>query len=59
MYDMIILGGGAAGLAAAAYAQSKQRDVLLIAEEVGGKAGTQQHLQHQVGEEELLGADAV
>lgn len=59
MYDMIILGGGAAGLAAAAYAQNKQRNVLLIAEEVGGKAGTQQQLHHQVGEEELLGADAV
>jgi thioredoxin reductase len=59
MYDMIILGGGAAGLAAAAYAHSKQRDVLVIAEEVGGKAGTQQHLHHQVGEEELLGVEAV
>jgi thioredoxin reductase (NADPH) len=59
MYDMIILGGGAAGLAAAAYAHSKQRDVLLIAEEVGGKAGTQQQLHNQVGQEALLGADAV
>jgi thioredoxin reductase (NADPH) len=59
MYDMIILGGGAAGLAAATYAHGKQRDVVLIAEEVGGKAGTQQHLQNQAGEEELLGAEAV
>jgi thioredoxin reductase len=59
MYDIIILGGGAAGLAAAAYAQSKQRAVLLIAEELGGKAGTQQQLHDQVGEEALLGAEAV
>src|SRR6185436_11056018 len=59
MYDIIILGGGAAGLAAAAYAQSKQCSVLLIAEEVGGKAGTQQQLHDQVGEEALLGAEAV
>jgi thioredoxin reductase (NADPH) len=59
MYDITILGGGAAGLAAAAYARSKQRNVLLIAEEVGGKAGTQQQLHDQVGEEALLGAEAV
>jgi thioredoxin reductase len=59
MYDMIILGGGAAGLAAAAYAHNKQRNVLIIAEEIGGKAGTQQQLHDQVGEEELLGAEAV
>ena len=59
MYDMIILGGGAAGLAAAAYAQSKQLDVLVIADETGGKAGTQQHLLNQPGDEELLGADVV
>jgi thioredoxin reductase (NADPH) len=59
MYDIIILGGGAAGLAAAAYIQSKQRSVLLIVEELGGKAGMQQQLLNQVGEEALLGADAV
>jgi len=59
MHDIIILGGGAAGLAAAAYAQNKQLDVLVIADETGGKAGTQQHLLNQPGDEELLGADVV
>jgi thioredoxin reductase len=59
MYDITILGGGTAGLAAAAYAHSKQRNVLLIAEEVGGKAGTQQLLHDQVGKEILLGVEAV
>jgi thioredoxin reductase (NADPH) len=59
MYDIIILGGGAAGVAAAAYIQNKQRAVLLITEELGGKAGTQQQLHDQVGEEALLGAEAV
>lgn len=59
MYDIIILGGGAAGLAAAAYAQNKQLDVLVIAEQIGGKAGTRQHLPNQPGDEELLGADMV
>jgi thioredoxin reductase (NADPH) len=59
MYDMIILGGGAAGLAAAAYALNKQLNVVLITEALGGKAGTQQQLHNQSGEEELLGADTV
>jgi thioredoxin reductase (NADPH) len=59
MYDIIILGGGAAGLAAAAYALNKQLDVVLITEALGGKAGTQQLLHHQPGEETLLGADMV
>ena len=59
MYDMLILGAGAAGLAAAAYALNKQLDVVVIAEEVGGKAGTQQQLHKHPGDEALLGADAV
>jgi thioredoxin reductase (NADPH) len=59
MYDMIILGGGAAGLAAAAYALNKQLDVVLITEDLGGKAGTQQQLHNHPGEEALLGADMV
>jgi len=59
MYDMIILGGGAAGLSAALYAQSKQLDVLVIYEEVGGKSGRQQHLRQQASEEYLAGVEAV
>jgi len=59
MFDLIILGGGAAGLAAAAYAHSKQLDVRVIVEELGGKAGTQQHLHDQAGEEALLDAATV
>jgi thioredoxin reductase (NADPH) len=59
MRDVIIIGGGAAGCAAAVYALDKQLDVLLICEEVGGKAGTQQHLGGQAGEEYLAGAEAV
>jgi thioredoxin reductase len=59
MYDLIIIGGGAAGLSAAVYALGKQLDVVAIYEEVGGKAGTQQHLHDQDGDEYLAGAEAI
>jgi thioredoxin reductase (NADPH) len=59
MHDLIILGGGAAGYAAAVYALDKRLDVLLICEDPGGKAGTQQVLRGQAGEEYLPGAEAV
>lgn len=59
MRDLIIIGGGAAGFAAALYALDKRLDVLQICEEAGGKAGTQQHLHRQVDEEYLAGAEAV
>lgn len=43
MYDILIIGGGAAGLAAGAYALDKQLDVRVIAKRVGGKSGWQRH----------------
>lgn len=59
MRDLIIIGGGAAGIAAALYAIDKQLDVLVIYEDVGGKAGTQQQIHGQAGDEYIAGADAV
>jgi thioredoxin reductase len=59
MYDLIIIGGGAAGLSAAMYALGKQLDFLLIYQDVGGKAGTRQHLLGQTEEEYLAGSEAV
>jgi thioredoxin reductase len=58
MYDLIILGGGAAGLSAAMYALGKRLDFLVIYEDFG-KAGTPQHLASQADEEFLAGAEAV
>jgi thioredoxin reductase (NADPH) len=58
MRDLIIIGGGAAGLSAATYALGKQLDFLLIYETLG-KAGTTQHLANLAEEEELAGAEAV
>ena len=59
MRDLIIIGSGAAGLSAAVFALSKQLDVAAIYEDVGGKAGTQQLLHNQSGDEYLAGAEAV
>jgi thioredoxin reductase (NADPH) len=59
MHDLIIIGGGAAGLSAAMYALGKQLDFLVIYEDIGGKAGTRQYLYGQVEEEYLAGAEAV
>lgn len=39
MYDLIIIGGGPAACAAAVYALDKHLDVLVIAEDIGGKVG--------------------
>ena len=59
MHDLIIIGSGAAGISAALFALAKQLDAVMIYEDVGGKAGTQQQLQGQVGDEYLAGAEAV
>ena len=43
MYDLIVIGGGPAGLTAAIYAIRKRLNVLLVSEDLGGK--TQYHLE--------------
>lgn len=59
LHDLLIIGSGAAGLSAAVFALGKQLDVVAIYEDVGGKAGTQQQIQNQIGDEYLAGAEAV
>lgn len=58
MRDLIIIGGGAAGLSAAMCALSKQLDFLIIYDTFG-KAGTPQRLVEEVDAEYLAGAEAV
>ena len=59
MHDLVIIGGGAAGLSAALYALGKGLDAVTIYEDIGGKAGTQQQLVGQASEEYLAGVEAV
>lgn len=58
MRDLIIIGGGAAALSASVYALGKQLDAVMVYEKIGGKAGTQQHLRGQSGDEYVAGAAA-
>ncbi len=52
MYDLIVLGGGPAGLTATVYAIRKRLDVLLITRDLGGK--TNYHLQLPFVEKHLV-----
>ncbi len=59
MHDLIIVGGGAAALAAAAYGLDKQLDVRLVAEHLGGKAGWQHHAPELQPAPQSAGEDVV
>jgi thioredoxin reductase len=58
MHDLLIIGGGPAGLAAAAYGLGKHLDVVLLCANFGGKAGARQQLADQVEREHLVGEEA-
>jgi len=58
MNDLIVIGGGPAGLAATTYAMSKGLDTVLIGTRLGGRAGDTQYYAGQVEGEELVGEDA-
>jgi len=45
MYDLIIIGGGPAGLTAAVYAIRKRLNCLLISPDLGGKANSRMHVE--------------
>lgn len=59
MYDLIIVGGGPAGLTAAAYAINKRIETLVISEDLGGKINHRINLRGFEGHEVITGADVV
>ncbi len=59
MHDLIIIGGGPAGLSAAAYALGKELDAALIYERLGGKVGWSQSLAAVEAERQLPGNEVV
>jgi thioredoxin reductase len=59
VYDLIILGGGPAGLAAAVYAFRKRLDVLLVSPDLGGKTGGHMHLPDNLERFQVITGDEV
>ncbi len=56
-YDLIIIGGGPAGLNAALYAKRKVLNVLLLAKEIGGQLHNTSIVDNYLGFKEIEGKD--
>ncbi|HVB20284.1 MAG TPA: FAD-dependent oxidoreductase [Candidatus Paceibacterota bacterium] len=57
MYDLIIIGGGPAGVAAAVYAARKRLRTILIAEEIGGQSVVSEGIENWIGTSKIHGAE--
>ena len=57
MYDIIIIGGGPAAVAAAVYTARKRMKTLVIAEEFGGQSIVSDDIQNWIGEQHISGYD--
>lgn len=57
MYDLIILGGGPAGTAAAVYAARKQLKTAIITSEFGGQSIVSETIYNWIGTPEISGAE--
>ncbi len=57
MFDLIIIGGGPAGTAAAVYAARKQLKTLLIVKEWGGQSTVSEDIQNWIGTPHISGAN--
>lgn len=57
LYDVIIIGGGPAGIAAAVYTARKRLKTLLIVEDFGGQSIVSGDIQNWIGEPHISGFD--
>ncbi len=57
MYDLIIIGGGPAGVAAGVYAARKQLKTVLVAKEIGGQSVVSEGIENWIGTSKINGAD--
>ena len=59
LYDVAIVGGGPAGLAAAMYATRKNLSTIVVAMDIGGQLGTTHDIANYPGYELITGPDLV
>lgn len=57
MHDLIIIGGGPAGISAGVYASRKQLKTVLIAEDMGGQSAVSSEIQNWIGTPAISGMD--
>ena len=57
MNDLIIIGGGPAGVAAGIYAARKRLKAVLIAEEIGGQSTVSDNIENWIGTPSISGTD--
>lgn len=57
MYDLIIIGGGPAGIAAGVYASRKQLKTLFITKDWGGQSTVSTDIQNWIGSPSISGSD--
>ena len=57
MYDLIIIGGGPAGVAASIYAARKRLKTVLITEEIGGQSVVSEGIENWIGSPKIHGQE--
>src|SRR4051812_37416636 len=57
VYDLVIIGGGPAGVAAGVYAARKKIRSVLVAEEFGGQSISSADIQNWIGTKSVSGYD--
>ena len=59
MYEIIVVGGGPAGMAASVYAARKRLNTLLIASDIGGQVNWTSGVENYLGYQFIEGADLI